>query len=164
MKLIVGLGNPGEKYKKCRHNTGFILVDKFAGGLDLKWEGNSKFESEVIVGKDYVLAKPQTFMNNSGRAVSKLVNFYKIDLKDLVVVHDDVDLPFGTTKKQFGAGPAGHHGVEDIIEKIASKEFWRIRVGIGKPSDGNIPVEDFVLQDFNEEELKSIMELDVDLG
>jgi len=163
MKLIVGLGNPKKEYEKSRHNTGFMLVDKYAKSLGLDWETNEKFQSEIIIQKDYVLAKPQTFMNESGTAVSKILNFFKIDLKELTVVHDDVDLPFGTVKKQFGAGPAGHHGVEDIIEKIGTKEFWRIRVGIGKPYNGNIPVDEWVLQSFSGEELENIKSLKIEL-
>ena len=163
MKLIVGLGNPKKEYEKSRHNTGFILLDVYAKSLGLKWETNEKFQSEVIVQKDYVLAKPQTFMNESGTAVSKILNFFKIDLKDLTVVHDDVDLPFGTVKKQFGAGAAGHHGVEDTIEKVGSKDFWRIRVGIGKPINSNVPVDEWVLQNFSEEELQKIQNLKIEL-
>ena len=163
MKLIVGLGNPKKEYEKSRHNTGFMLVDKYAKSLGLDWEKNEKFLSEIIIQKDYVLAKPQTFMNESGTAVSKILNFFKIDLKDLTVVHDDVDLPFGTVKKQFGAGPAGHHGVEDIIEKTGTKEFWRIRVGIGKPYNGNVPVDEWVLQSFSGEELENIQSLKIEL-
>jgi len=163
VKLIVGLGNPKKEYEKSRHNTGFMLVDKYAKGQGLDWETNEKFQSEVIVQKDSVLAKPQTFMNESGTAVSKILNFFKIDLKDLTVVHDDVDLPFGTVRRQFGAGPAGHHGVEDIIEKVGTKEFWRIRVGIGKPSNNNVPVDEWVLQSFSEDEFQKIRDLKIEL-
>jgi len=102
-------------------------------------------------------------MNNSGNAVSKLFNFYKISPDDLIVVHDDVDLKFGTVKKQKGKNPAGHHGVEDIIEKIGTKEFWRLRVGLGKPENKNTPVDKWVLQDFSEEDLKEIKGLNLSL-
>ena len=156
MKLIVGLGNPGKEYEKCRHNTGFILLDNFASEKDLKWKFSKKFESEIAEFGDMVFAKPQTFMNNSGIAVSKLVNFYKISLDDLVVIHDDVDLSLGVMKKQKGKNAAGHHGVEDIIEKLGSKDFWRIRIGVGKPQNSNIPVDKWVLQNFGEEEFEKI--------
>lgn len=156
MKLIVGLGNPGNEYEKCRHNTGFILLNKFACEKDLKWKFSKKFESEIAEFGDMVFAKPQTFMNNSGIAVSKLVNFYKISLDDLVVIHDDVDLSLGVMKKQKGKNAAGHRGVEDIIEKLGSKDFWRIRVGVGKPENSNIPVDRWVLQDFSDEEFEII--------
>lgn len=156
MKIIVGLGNPGNQYKKYRHNTGFILLDKLAEERGLKWKNSSKFESEIAESDDFILVKPQTFMNNSGDAVSKLFNFYKISPDDLIIVHDDVDLKFGTVKKQKGKNPAGHHGVEDIIEKISTKEFWRFRVGVGKPENKNIPVDKWVLQDFSDEEIAEL--------
>ncbi|HQK41882.1 MAG TPA: aminoacyl-tRNA hydrolase, partial [bacterium] len=95
MKLIVGLGNPGEKYQKSRHNVGFILLDKFAADNNLNWRKVERFNSEVADYSNGLLIKPQTFMNNSGDAVSKLVNFYKISLNDLIIIHDDVDLPLG---------------------------------------------------------------------
>ena len=156
MRLIVGLGNPGKEYEKCRHNTGFILLDKLAEEKGLKWKKASKFESEIAEFEDDILVKPQTFMNNSGDAVSKLVNFYKLSPDDLIVIHDDVDLSFGIVKKQKGKNAAGHHGVEDIMEKLGTKDFWRIRVGIGKPENSKIPVDSWVLQNFSEEELEKI--------
>jgi len=161
MKLIVGLGNPGKKYQKSRHNVGFILLDKFAADNNLKWGKSERFDSEIIEYDDKLLVKPQTFMNNSGDAVSKLVNFYKIFPDNLIIIHDDVDLPLGSVKKQKGKNSAGHHGVEDIIEKLGTKDFWRIRVGIGKPEDKNIPVDEWVLQDFGENELDIIAKLDL---
>jgi PTH1 family peptidyl-tRNA hydrolase len=161
MKLIVGLGNPGKEYSRNRHNAGFIIVDEIASKNSLPWENSSKFDADVDISKDFILAKPQTFMNKSGEAVSKILNFYKIDLKDLYVIHDDVDLPFGEVKKQLGAGSAGHKGVESIIEKVGTQDFWRIRIGIGRPSD-NTPVEDWVLRDFNSEELTLVKNKDVE--
>lgn len=162
MKIIVGLGNPGNQYKKYRHNTGFILLDKLAEGRGLKWKKSSKFESEIAECGDFILVKPQTFMNNSGDAVSKIMNFYKISEEDLIVVHDDVDLEFGVVKKQKGKNAAGHHGVEDIIEKIGTKEFWRLRVGIGKPENKQVPVDVWVLQDFKDTELENIKNLSIE--
>ena len=161
MKLIVGLGNPGERYQKSRHNVGFILLDKFAADNNLNWRKVERFNSEVADYSNGLLIKPQTFMNNSGDAVSKLVNFYKIFPDNLIIIHDDVDLPLGSVKKQKGKNSAGHHGVEDIIEKLGTKDFWRIRVGIGKPEDKNIPVDEWVLQDFGENELDIIAKLDL---
>lgn len=162
MKIIVGLGNPGNQYKKYRHNTGFILLDKLAEERGLKWKKSSKFESEIAEWGDFILVKPQTFMNNSGDAVSKIMNFYKISEEDLIVVHDDVDLEFGVVKKQKGKNAAGHHGVEDIIEKIGTKEFWRLRVGIGKPENKQVPVDVWVLQDFKDTELENIKNLSIE--
>lgn len=161
MKLIVGLGNPGEKYQKSRHNVGFILLDKFVADNNLKWRRVERFNSEVADYSDGLLIKPQTFMNNSGDAVSKLVNFYKISLNNLIIIHDDVDLPLGIIKKQKGKNSAGHHGVESIFEKLGTKDFWRIRVGIGKPEDKDTPVDEWVLQDFGENELDIIAKLDL---
>ncbi|MBU0535274.1 MAG: aminoacyl-tRNA hydrolase [Patescibacteria group bacterium] len=156
MKLIVGLGNPGEKYFKNRHNTGFIIVDEIASKNSLSWENSSKFNAEIAVSKDFILAKPQTYMNKSGEAVFKILNFYKVDTSDLVVIHDDVDLQFGEIKKQLGVSSAGHKGVESIIEKLSSQDFWRIRVGVGKSEDKNIPTDDWVLQNFTDEQLEKI--------
>lgn len=156
MKLIVGLGNSGEEYSKNRHNTGFIIVDEFASKNSMLWENSSKFDAEMCVSKDFILAKPQTFMNNSGDAVSKILSFYKIGIENLLVIHDDVDLQFGEVKKQLGASSAGHKGVESIIEKIGTQEFWRVRVGVGRPEDKNIPTEEWVLRDFTDEEVAKI--------
>jgi PTH1 family peptidyl-tRNA hydrolase len=161
MKLIVGLGNPGEKYQKSRHNTGFIVLNRLVEERGLEWENSARFGSEIAEYNDVILVKPQTFMNNSGDAVSRLINFYKISPDDLIVVHDDVDLPLGSIKKQKGKNSAGHHGVEDIIKKLGTKDFWRVRVGIGKPEDKNIPVDEWVLQDFGENELGVITKLDL---
>ncbi len=165
MKMIVGLGNPGEKYAKCRHNTGFTLIDELARKKVLSWDNSEKFKAMVakISGggeeEQLILVKPQNFMNNSGPVVAQLASFYKIPLGQLYIIHDDVDLPFGKVKTQIGSGAAGHHGVESIIETLGSKDFWRIRVGIGKPS-GNTPVEEFVLRDFSEEELEKIKNIE----
>jgi PTH1 family peptidyl-tRNA hydrolase len=164
MKLIVGLGNPEKKYEKNRHNVGYIILNKYADSLGLEWENNTKFESDIITQKDFILCKPLTSMNKSGIAVSKILSFYKIEPCDLIVVHDDVDLDFGVVKKKIGSGSAGHHGVESIIENIGTQDFWRIRVGVGRPENKNILVEDWVLQDFSDEELEKISTLDVGLS
>ena len=159
--MIVGLGNPGEKYVKCRHNTGFIILDKFVEDKNLEWKESEKFESEISEYEDYLLVKPQTFMNNSGRAVSKLANFYKINPKDIIIIHDDVDIPFGSVKNQVGKNAAGHHGVEDIIEKLGTKDFARIRVGVGKPENRNIPVDEWVLQNFSDNEFEDVKKINI---
>ncbi len=160
MKLVIGLGNPGKKYEKCRHNVGFIILDKFSKEKKLKWVKSLKFESYMAEYGDLILVKPQTFMNNSGIAVSKIVTFYKISPSDLIVIHDDVDLSLGSVKKQKGKNAAGHHGVEDIIEKIGTKDFWRIRVGIGKPDNADMPVDKWVLQNFEEGDIELILQHD----
>lgn len=145
MKLIVGLGNPGEKYKNTRHNVGFMVLDQL--------------EKEKPEG--FILAKPNTFMNLSGPAVKKLTKRYSLNADELIVIHDDIDIPIGEFKIQKGRGAAGHKGVQSIIDALKTKDFWRLRIGIcpqkGKPEN----VEKFVLQNFTKEEkeiLKKIME------
>lgn len=140
MKLIVGLGNPGDQYLGTRHNLGFLIVDHFARGMGSGgWNLEKKFTSEVIYinpvnqppTSNLILAKPQTSMNKSGLAVSKLTNYYKIDPKDMIVIHDDLDLLLGKIKIRLGGGAAGHHGVESIIEALGTDQFIRVRIGIG---------------------------------
>ena len=158
MKLIVGLGNPLPKYENTRHNVGFILLDALSDKLNLSWEVTPKFDAEMCVRENFILAKPQTYMNDSGNGVSKIINYYKIQPQDLLVVHDDVDLSLGTVREQFAAGSAGHHGVESIIDSLGTQTFWRLRVGIGRPTDANLPIDVFVLNDFGLDELVEVRE------
>jgi peptidyl-tRNA hydrolase, PTH1 family len=158
MKLVVGLGNPGDKYTNNRHNVGFLILDEFAKTHGLTWNDDKKFNAVFCRQGDNFLLKPQTFMNNSGEAVSAFANFYKILPEDILVIHDDVDLEFGRTKKALGASSAGHHGVESIIEKLGTKEFWRLRFGVGKPTDKSIKVEDWVLMSLSEIEINNVTE------
>ncbi len=155
MILIVGLGNPGEKYENTRHNAGFMVVDLLLKKLNSVensiWEESKKFNCFLAKsGKEIILAKPGSFMNASGLVVAKLVNFYKVSNFGLFVAHDDLDLPLGKIKVSFGHGSAGHKGVESIIQQIGSNNFVRIRVGIG--ADKKIEGERFVLSDFEEAE------------
>lgn len=140
MKLIVGLGNPGDKYLGTRHNLGFEILDEFVRKyiVDRMWSIEGKFKSEIItsdklptINDKLILAKPQTYMNNSGQAVSLIKNFFKIDPADIVIVHDDLDLPLGKIKIRLGGAAAGHHGVESIINSLGTDKFVRIRLGIG---------------------------------
>lgn len=139
MKLIVGLGNPGEKYENTRHNFGFWVVDQLlkdsASVKETVWSNNDKLKSEIAKIDHTILAKPSTFMNNSGMAVSLLANFYKIEAENIWVVYDELDLPVGAMKIRFGGAAAGHHGVESIIEKLGTDKFWRFRLGIGTSHD-----------------------------
>jgi peptidyl-tRNA hydrolase, PTH1 family len=147
MKLIVGLGNPGEKYEDTRHNLGFSVLDHLLKELNsskIDWEKSAKLKSEIspftLVTKDtreekLLLAKPQTFMNNSGMAVRLIMDFYKIEPEDLWIVYDELDLPLGSIKIRFGGAAAGHHGVESIMEAIGTDKFWRFRLGIGTSHD-----------------------------
>ncbi len=156
MKLIVGLGNPGPQYLLSRHNAGFIVVDALAReeniAFDMK-KFDSFFGKGSISGVPVLLAKPQTFMNLSGTAVGKIVRFFKIDISDVIVIHDDLDLSFNNVRVKMGGGNAGHKGLRSVIDHLANSEFVRIRVGIGKPSDKEM-VEDYVLERFSEDELE----------
>ena len=161
MFLIVGLGNPGKEYEKTRHNVGFMVLDEFQKEHDFPdfspSKKHSSLVSEGILGSTKVLlAKPQTFMNNSGKAVASLkrLSFSELNLfKELVVIHDDIDIPLGKVKVSKGSGSAGHKGVDSIIQSLGTKDFTRIRVGIqpatGKPEN----VEEFVLMPFQKLEL-----------
>lgn len=144
MKLIVGLGNPGEKYQDTRHNVGFMVLEQFLKNYEpvekTVWENSKKFKSDIVEiewkikkgeTEKAILVKPKTYMNNSGMAVSLLSMFYKIDSRDIWVVHDELDLPLGSMKIRLGGAGAGHHGVESIIESLGTDTFWRFRLGIG---------------------------------
>ena len=147
MKLVVGLGNPGEKYASVRHNLGFDVVDEFRRKGDWgNWGYEGKFKSEIVKKDETVLARPQTYMNNSGLAVRQLVDYYKISVEDVIVIHDELDLPLGKIKVRLGGAAAGHHGVESIIEVLKNDKFIRVRLGIG-----NLKIhspEKFVLEPF----------------
>lgn len=150
MKLIVGLGNPGEKYKLNHHNTGFMIVDEIAKKQNIVMRLENEFKAEKgdfnAENDRVMLAKPQTFMNNSGEAVSKLRSYYKLDTEDILVVSDDIDLEFGKIRVALGGSSAGHKGVQSIIDQLGTDQFWRIRVGVGR--NEQIPTEDWVLMNF----------------
>lgn len=165
MRLVVGLGNPGEKYKNNRHNAGFLIVDAFVAQKGLNWSTNKKLHSEVCVDKedDLILLKPQTFMNDSGRAVCVALAYCSTNTSDLLVIHDDVDLEPLQFRISHNSSSAGHHGVQDIVNKIGTQDFTRIRVGVGRPKavvDGqerpSYSVEKYVLEDFGSEELEIV--------
>jgi len=191
MLLIIGLGNPGEKYKKTRHNAGFIIIEE----LRKKWnfpefKFTKKFNSELSKEKlslsspfskgrvregflsrlfhqtnknDIILAKPQTFMNRSGETVREIMNFYKLTLENIIVVHDDLDIEIGKYKISTGSSSAGHKGVQSVINNIGTQEFKRIRIGVeksgGRKNRGNISGDDFVLRDFEEDEIEKVRKL-----
>jgi PTH1 family peptidyl-tRNA hydrolase len=151
MILIVGLGNPGEKYEKTRHNVGFMVLDnllkKLTSVKDSTWEEKRRFSALVAkAGEEIVLVKPMSFMNASGPVVVTLMKFYKIPPFGLYLVHDDVDLPLGKIKIAVDRGSAGHKGVESVMKAIGGKNFTRIRVGVGK--DKRIETDRFVLMPF----------------
>ena len=155
MKLVVGLGNPGEKYQNTRHNIGFMAVDalleKFEPVEKTYWEEKKDLKSNIKIlsansqqptaNGQIILAKPTTFMNNSGFAVAKVLNYYKIPTEDLIVIHDDLDMPFGKIRVRFGGASGGHRGVQSIIETIRTDKFLRIRLGIGNPKIRNLKLE-----------------------
>ena len=153
MKLFVGLGNPGERYKLTRHNVGFMVLDKLIKQLSVEgWDKkfDSFFKKIIIDQKNMILLKPLTFMNISGHAVQKVKNFYDIDHKNIVIIHDDIDLELGKIKLKKGGGDGGHNGLKSIIKLIGS-EFNRIRIGVGRPE--KINVSSYVLNDFRKEEV-----------
>ncbi len=165
MVLIIGLGNPGRRYKRTRHNIGFRILDQFCQDHGLPgFRLQKKFQAEISQGlienEQVILAKPQTFMNDSGRAVKAIVNFYKLALTDLIVVHDDLDLVLGDFKVSENRGSAGHKGVESIIGELASQDFSRLRLGIKSFEDRSQgSVKEFVLQKFSRDEEKIVKQI-----
>jgi PTH1 family peptidyl-tRNA hydrolase len=159
MLIVAFLGNPGKKYLKNRHNIGFIIGEYFSSNHGIKV--NQKQNSSIIGkgeinGKEVILAAPQTYMNNSGIAVKELLNFYKTDSRNLIAVHDDIELPFSEFKIKFGGGHKGQNGIRSIIQQINNPDFNRLRFGVGRPFHPDIPIADFVLSDFTKEEQEKI--------
>ncbi|MBL4743990.1 MAG: aminoacyl-tRNA hydrolase [Cycloclasticus sp.] len=141
ISLIVGLGNPGDEYKKTRHNAGFLLLDELAVQMAVSFAYESKFKADVarclIDGKSVRLLKPQTFMNKSGQSVSAYASYYDIPAEEILVVHDELDLDPSVVRLKHGGGHGGHNGLRDIISCLSSKDFYRLRLGIGHPGDRN---------------------------
>lgn len=175
MHLIVGLGNPGKKYTGTRHNFGYMIVDSFAKDRGLSWRYNPDWTAYYIKSHlktaddlgfstredDFVLLKPATFMNHCGVSVSQAANFFKIETKEILAIHDELDLPFGKIRFTFDSMSAGHRGVDSMIESLAGVEFGRLRLGIGKPVK-KTETEKYVLRQFTNEEgkkLKDVVEI-----
>jgi PTH1 family peptidyl-tRNA hydrolase len=137
IRLIVGLGNPGRKYENTRHNAGFWWVDAIAGRARASWSKQARSSAHAtrvdVDGREFWLLKPDTYMNESGRAVASFTHFHKIEPGEMLVVHDELDLPPGTVKLKKGGGTGGHNGLTDIVEALDTKDFWRLRIGIGHP-------------------------------
>ncbi len=159
-RLIVGLGNPGSKYELTRHNAGFLALDYFADqhGFAMtceKWQG--VYCRERLAGVSILLVKPQTFMNKSGESLVRFADFYKIERADILVVHDDLDLPTGRIKVVARGGAGGHNGIRSIINHLGTSDFARLKLGIGRPERNEqgqgIPVERYVLARFSDREL-----------
>src|SRR5215813_1029238 len=159
MKLIVGLGNPGDKYKATRHNAGFWLVERLAAQSGTVLRQDGKFQA--LVGRHEAsgawLLLPQSYMNSSGRPVQMMASFFKIQPADILVVHDELDLPPGTARLKQGGGVAGHNGLKDISARLASHDYWRLRLGIGRPPEKGAAVE-FVLHKPGQEERAALDE------
>ncbi len=165
MYLVLGLGNPGRRYEATRHNAGFRVVDRLAdrrgtridksqfGALVATLDGYDSAGSPVA--KPFVLAKPQGFMNLSGQVAASLRGFYKVTNDDIVVVHDEVDLPFGDVRVKRGGGTAGHNGVKDVAEKLGTRDFIRVRCGVGRPPEG-WDTADYVLAPFTSDEATQV--------
>ncbi len=157
MKIIVGLGNPGRAYERTRHNAGFMAIDELARGLrfDLSRE---KYHACIGTGRigevEVLLAKPQTYMNESGRSVGAILRYVRVKHPDLIVVHDELDLPLGSVRVKVGGGHGGHNGLRSIIEHIGTPDFIRVRVGVGRPSNG-LDAADYVLSAFTADERKT---------
>lgn len=146
--MIVGLGNPGSEYERTRHNAGFLAVDLLGDNLRATYwkdQGSSKVAIVRFDGGDLVLAKPQTFMNLSGGAVKRLCEIHEVDMADLIVIHDDIDLPAGDVRVKRGGGHGGHNGLRSLHEKLPSTDYLRVRVGVGRPP-GRMDSADYVLQ------------------
>ena len=149
MRLIVGLGNPGAEYAETRHNAGFWLCERLARELGTSFARESRFHGAVakarVAGADVWLLMPQTFMNRSGQAVRALTQFYRIEPTEMLVLHDELDLPPGQMRLKFGGGLGGHNGLKDITAHLGTQDYWRLRIGIGHPGDRN-EVVDYVLK------------------
>ena len=155
LHLIVGLGNPGAEYAKTRHNAGFLLLEKLAARWKVDWTRERRFNARIARaernGVRVLLCQPQTFMNLSGEAVGTLKNFYQLPLKRLLMVLDDADLPLGEIRLRARGGSGGHHGLESIEQHLGSREFARLRMGIGR-KDGEREITDYVLGKFDSSE------------
>ncbi len=157
MKFIVGLGNPGPKYLFTRHNIGFMAIDHLTHsfGLSFKEKWKSEYSKTKIEDKDVILQKPLTFMNLSGESVRPALQFFKSEFKtDLLVIQDDIAMPFGALRIQQDRSAGGHNGIKDITQKLGSQDYARLKVGVGMPTSG--PVDRHVLSDFSKEEQKEI--------
>ncbi len=159
--LVVGLGNPGREYKDNRHNVGFMLIDRLTVRLDARL---SRMQAKALVGSvnyegnKIIFAKPQTYMNLSGQSIQSLARFYKLPLENMIVAHDDLDLPFGTIRIRPGGGPGGQKGIASTIERLGTKDFRRVRIGIGRPP-GRMDPAAYVLQDFSQADLTLLSEV-----
>ena len=167
MKLIVGLGNPGEKYQNTRHNAGFVTLDALSKKLEGSWHEDTQAQifNSQINGEKVILLKPLTFMNLSGKEINKTMIKNNISAENLIIVYDDIDIPFGALRVRKGGGSAGHNGIESIIEEIGTDNFIRMRIGISaSPQTPLTDAADFVLEEFTSEEKKKLGEITEDVA
>lgn len=154
MKCIIGLGNPGKKYEKTRHNIGFMVIDELIKRFGMDFN-KSKFKCDYDIQEKVLFIKPQTFMNLSGEGVRPLLDFYKINVEDVFVIYDDLDLPIGKIRLREKGGHGGHNGIKSLIEHLGTKNFKRLRIGIGRPTNAT-PIVNYVLQPFAKQELEDV--------
>ncbi|MBY4215074.1 PTH1 family peptidyl-tRNA hydrolase [Rhodococcus fascians] len=157
--LIVGLGNPGPQYDKTRHNVGFMVADALAGRVGSSFSSHKKSNSDIVQarldGRSVVVAKPRTFMNLSGQPVAALARFFSVDPANIVVVHDELDIDFGALRLKLGGGEGGHNGLRSISQHLGTKDYLRVRVGVGRPP-GRMDPASFVLKPFSTPERKDL--------
>ncbi len=158
-RLVVGLGNPGKAYEKSKHNIGFICLDKYAKQLKLKFKKEPKFQSEVIMIGNNILIKPKTFMNLSGNAVRSIVEYYNIDIENIMVISDDLDLSFSKIRLREKGSAGGHNGLKSIIENLGTNNIKRCKIGIGRDEDTS--ARDYVLSRFSKQELKKLDDVSI---
>ena len=164
MKIIIGLGNPGEKYTNNRHNAGFLLLDKMIDAFSFSvFKLEKKFNAEIsegtLNGEKIILVKPQTFMNLSGKSIRSILDFYKLSPSDITLVHDDLDLEIGNFKTSEDSRAAGHNGVQSVFDHLGTQAIKRIRIGVEKEGgrqNRNEPGDEFVLKDFSKEESEKL--------
>ncbi len=161
MKLVVGLGNPGRKYKNSKHNIGFMSLDSYADANKVKFKKSIKFTAEIAKFKDAILVKPKTYMNLSGSSIRKIKDYYQINSDDILIVFDDLNLPFAKIRLRLSGGAGGHNGIKSIINSIYTEDFKRLRIGIG--NNDNVDMKDYVLSNFSKHELKILDKLKIDI-
>ena len=162
--MLVFLGNPGIQYRQTRHNTGWLVCDKLFSALGLNSSWQTKFHAQFIKQQSYVLLKPQTFMNESGVSVQEASRFFGIAPSDILVVHDDIELPFGEVRRQLGGGMGGHNGLRSVRQHLGTEAFGRLRVGVGRPT-GGMQVADYVLARFSpleEKQMENVLDCAVE--
>ena len=162
MKLIVGLGNPGKDYKNTRHNVGFLVLDNYLNTSDWKEKFNALYHEEKINGEKVLFVKPLTYMNLSGDAVVKFVNYFDLSTDDIFVIHDDLDLTFGTYKLKKNSSAGGHNGIKSIINRLSSDAFARLKIGIS--NDKRVDTKDYVLGNFSKTEIEIFNDLQGDFN